>query len=246
MTTYVLVPGAWLGGWAWDDVGERLRAQGHDVHQVTLTGVGDRFSERGDHVTAATHVQDVVDVVEGNDLREAILVGHSYAGAIPVPGAVHRIGDRLSHVVYVDSAPLGDGRAMTEITGPEGAAHLAALAREHGEGVSIPFPGAANLGDQSSVTGLTPPTMAAIDARATGHPLGSFLEPLRLHGPAQGGPRNVLVACEDFRALLDSDNPWLRSLIDENWTRFDLETGHWPMFSDPEGLSRILAELPRR
>jgi pimeloyl-ACP methyl ester carboxylesterase len=108
MATYVLVPGAWLGAWAWDRVGARLREDGHHVHPISLTGLGERASEADAGVDLDTHVADVVDAVRRDDLSDVILAGHSYAGMV-VTGAVERVRDRISQLVYVDSGPFPTG-----------------------------------------------------------------------------------------------------------------------------------------
>ena len=94
MATYVLVPGAWLGGWAWRDVAARLRAKGHDVFPITLTGLGERVHLARPEVDLETHIADVVNTVQWNDLDDVILAGHSYAGIV-ITGVADRIPDRL-------------------------------------------------------------------------------------------------------------------------------------------------------
>src|SRR5437773_3587096 len=99
MAEFVLVPGAWLGSWAWTPVVSGLRAAGHGAHPVTLSGVAEK---QGAPAGLETHVQDIVDEVVGHDLRDVILVGHSYSG-IPVGMAAERIGGRLARLVLVDA-----------------------------------------------------------------------------------------------------------------------------------------------
>ena len=117
MATFVLVPGAWLGGWAWDDVADRLRSSGHEVRALTLTGLGDRATLASSEVDLERHVDDIVTAIEEADLRDVMLVGHSYGG-IPVTGAVDRIPERIATVVYVDSGPALDGTAYIEMLPP--------------------------------------------------------------------------------------------------------------------------------
>jgi pimeloyl-ACP methyl ester carboxylesterase len=93
MTAFVLVPVAWLGGWAWRDVTPRLRAAGHEVYTPTLTGLGERRHLARPDVDLDTHIQDVVNVLEYEDLRDVVLVGHSYAGIV-VTGVADRAPDR--------------------------------------------------------------------------------------------------------------------------------------------------------
>ncbi|WP_141698431.1 alpha/beta fold hydrolase, partial [Streptomyces lushanensis] len=108
MTQFVLVAGAWLGAWAWDDVVPPLRAGGHGTHPLTLSGLAEK---RGVPAGRRTHVQDIVDEVERHDLRDVVLVGHSYSG-IPVGQAAERIGGRLARVVFVDSDVPADGESF--------------------------------------------------------------------------------------------------------------------------------------
>src|SRR4029078_9690414 len=107
MPNFVLVAGARLGAWAWDDVVPYLRAAGHGAHPLTLSGLADK---QGVPAGQPTPVQDVVDEVERKDLRDVVLVGHSYSG-IPVGQAAERIGERLAHVVFVCSSVTLTARA---------------------------------------------------------------------------------------------------------------------------------------
>src|SRR3954469_22431873 len=106
MANFVLVAGARLGAWAWDDVVPHLRAAGHGAHPLTLSGLADK---RGVPAGQQTHVRDIVDAV--GDLRDVVLVGHSYSG-IPVGQAAERIGERLARVVFVDSNVPADGESF--------------------------------------------------------------------------------------------------------------------------------------
>ncbi|NXY99760.1 alpha/beta fold hydrolase, partial [Streptomyces sp. BR123] len=110
MGNFVLVPGAWLGAWAWDAVAAELRAAGHDVHPLTLSGLAER-REAGAWAGQQTHVHDIVDAVECLDLHDVVLVGHSYSG-IPVGQAAELIGDRLARVVFVDADVPVDGESF--------------------------------------------------------------------------------------------------------------------------------------
>ena len=116
----VLVPGACLGGWAWRDVADRLRALGHDAYPVTLTGLGDRVHLADERVDPDTHIADVLGVLDYEDLGDAVLVGHSYAGLV-VAGAADRRPERLDAVVYLDCSPLPDGMAISDVQTPRNA-----------------------------------------------------------------------------------------------------------------------------
>src|SRR4030088_1762028 len=113
MANFVLVPGFWLGGWAWQRVAKPLRAAGHEVYPVTLTGLGERVHLASPQVDLDTHICDVVNVIEYEDLHEVVLVGHSGGGSV-VTGVSDRIPERLSQLVYLDSGPLPDGMSPIE------------------------------------------------------------------------------------------------------------------------------------
>ena len=185
MATYVLVPGAWLGGWAWQDVAARLRAKGHDVYPITLTGLGERVHLARPEVDLETHIADVVNTVKWNDLNDVILAGHSYAGTV-VTGVADRIPDRVDQLVYVDSAPLADGMAMTDLYPPDALAALRQTVDESGEGWLYPFPGWEYLAEDTSIAGLGEREQAVIAARATPQPWATYTQPLRLeHADAE-------------------------------------------------------------
>src|SRR5215212_6950588 len=118
MATYVLVGGAWLGGWVWQRVARPLRAQGHDVYPVTLTGLGERAHLARPEIDLETHITDVINTVEYEDLSDVLLVGHSYAGIV-VTGVADRIGERLAQLVYLDSAPFADGESFLAVSPSE-------------------------------------------------------------------------------------------------------------------------------
>src|SRR5438128_128006 len=105
MATFVLVHGAWHGGWCWKRVTPLLRAAGHEVYATTLTGLGERVHLASPNVGLALHVQDVVGVLEYEDLRDVILVGHSYGGIV-ISGVADRVPERLRHLVYLDALVL--------------------------------------------------------------------------------------------------------------------------------------------
>src|SRR4051794_4816561 len=163
LASYILVPGAWLGGWAWGDVAAGLRARGHDVYAITLTGLGERVHLARPEVDLATHITDVVNTIQWNDLEDVILAGHSYAGIV-VTGVADRIPDRIQQLVYVDSAPLGDGMAMVDLYPPDALAALRQTVDQTGNGWRWPFPGFEELAKNASLAGLKDRGQAVIAA----------------------------------------------------------------------------------
>src|SRR5262245_62179819 len=114
MATFVLVPGAWLGGWCWRDVAPLLRSAGHDVIAITLTGIAERAHLLTPAVGLGTHVEDVVSALVYGDLRDVFLVGHSYGGVV-VTAAAARVPERLRGLVYLDASVPEDGKSNNEV-----------------------------------------------------------------------------------------------------------------------------------
>jgi pimeloyl-ACP methyl ester carboxylesterase len=109
--TFVIVHGAWGGGWAFREVERLLRADGHIVYRPTLTGQGERVHLSSPDVGLNTHIQDVVNVIEWEDLHDVVLVGHSYGGMV-VTGVADRIPDRIAHLIYLDAMVPEDGESV--------------------------------------------------------------------------------------------------------------------------------------
>lgn len=248
MATFVLVPGLWLGGWAWSDVTAGLRAAGHDVHPVTLTGVGDRVHLGGPDVDLDTHVRDIVNTIEYADLHDVILVGHSYGG-LPVTAAAGHVLDRMRRLIYVESGPVPDGVAQIDLTTPEEQARTRKAAAEDGDGWRVPLPTWEQLGgpDGSVIAGLGDAERARMAGRATPHPLASATQPLHdTEGTTDGIP-HTLITCmfplAQVRVMVDEGHPYFAAFGGKEWTYAELPTGHWPMFSKPRGLADRLHEL---
>jgi pimeloyl-ACP methyl ester carboxylesterase len=227
MTSYVLVAGAWLGAWAWDEVVPELRAAGHDAHAVTLSGLAER---RGVPAGQQTHVEDIVGEVERLGLRDVVLVGHSYAG-IPVGQAAARIGDRLARVVFVDSAVPTHGASMSSAWWQGQAAFEAALVENDGFWV----PAAAEFAGQD----LTDEQIGRIVGRATPQPGATVTEPAVMERSIGELPATYVTCLLDGADPSDDVAQLLKS---ERWRLVRMTTGHWPMFSQPHELARILLD----
>jgi pimeloyl-ACP methyl ester carboxylesterase len=224
MAEFVLVPGAWLGSWAWDDVVPHLRAAGHASYPMTLSGLAEK---QGVPAGQQTHVADIVDEVVRRNLHDVVLVGHSYSG-IPVGQAAERIGERLTHLVFVDANVPIDGESFTEDS-----ADFEAAITENG-GFWRPLTAAEYAGQ-----GLTDEQIARIVAGSTPHPGATLTEPAALKRSIGELPTTYI------KCLLDWPEPTetvARLLSSERWRLVTMETGHWPMFSQPRELAQILLD----
>ncbi|MFI7321387.1 alpha/beta fold hydrolase [Streptomyces venezuelae] len=225
MAEFILVAGAWLGSWAWEDVARDLRAAGHGAHPLTLSGLADKQDVPAGQ---RTHVDDIVDEVERLDLRDVVLVGHSYAG-IPVGQAAGLIGDRLARVVFVDAVVPVDGESFASLWWQGQEAFEGLL----GDGDGAWLLDAAEFDGQ----GLDSEQVARIASGATPHPGTTLTEPAVLERPLGELPATYV------KCLLDGEEPSddvADLLKSERWRLVEMDTGHWPMFSQPRELARIL------
>jgi pimeloyl-ACP methyl ester carboxylesterase len=131
---FLLVHGAWHGGWCWDRVAPVLRRAGHEVYTPTLTGLGDRAAAAAPDVGLSTHIQDVVRVLEAEDLQQVILVGHSYAGFV-ITGVAQRARGRLARLVFLDAFLPEDGQSVRDYQPPD----LDDIVRRTGDGWRLPM-----------------------------------------------------------------------------------------------------------
>jgi pimeloyl-ACP methyl ester carboxylesterase len=228
-TQVVLVPGFWLGAWAWEDVVPLLRDAGHDVVALTLPGL-----EPGADPASAT-IADQADTIAGALDRGAerrVLVVHSGA-AVPGTVVLDRHPDLVDHVVFVDTAPVRDGYAMN--TGLEG------------DSLPLEAVWEDELG-QGSMRDLTDDQLATFRERAVPQPGATVREPVSLTNQARlAVPATVVCtsfSSEDYRSYAQEGAPFLAGLLDHTAiTYVDLPTGHWPMWSTPRELADVIATV---
>jgi pimeloyl-ACP methyl ester carboxylesterase len=245
MATFVLVPGAWLGGWAWEPTAGRLRERGHDVHPVTLTGLGERAHLATPDVDLETHVADVVDLVRDGDLHDVVLLGHSYAGIV-VTGAADRIPERLAKVVYLESGPVPDGVSYLDMEEPAAKERDERQVAETGDGWRLAMPSWEELErvNGASLEGLGGAERNWIRDHATDQPFATYTQPLRLRGTQAEPLPKVLISSsfplDQVRELIKAGHPWFAPLAGPEWQLLELRTGHWPLASRPGDLADLL------
>lgn len=234
MATFVLVPGAWLSGAVWDETQSQLVAAGHQVVAVTLPGLGDEATAPAAEIGLETHVSHVVDVLVERELRDVVLVGHSYGGAV-VTGVVMRAAPRVRRLVYLAGAILPAGMSMFDLMGPDAANGLTAAAAAAGNPDRLPVPGQAELDVFYGKHGLAGELFDRFRDSAVPHPIETFREPL--HGgafPANSVPRTYLHCEADGPVRILADAP--------GWTVQILPTGHWPMLTMPVETAEALGD----
>ena len=114
--TYVIVHGAWGGGWDWRRVDSILTTRGHEVYRVTLTGLGERVHLANPSIGLTTHIEDVVNTIRWEELRNVVLVGHSYGGMV-ITGAADRVPERIRALIYVDAFLPDSGESLAGLAG---------------------------------------------------------------------------------------------------------------------------------
>ncbi len=234
MATFVLVHGGWHGGWCWKRVVPLLRQAGAETFAPTLTGLGERAHLARPDVGLDTHVQDVVNVLEYEDLQDVVLVGHS-SGAPVITMVADRAPERVAHLVYVDTFVPNDGEAWLDLLPPERREALLELARTAGEGWRVPAPPATFFGITAEAD------LAWVQPRLLPQPLRTFAEPLRLRHPGASPPPRTYISCTEFpnfRRVAE------RIGADATWRYRELATGHDAMVTMPGELAHLLLELP--
>ncbi len=236
MATYVLVHGGAHGGWCFRRVARLLRSAGHEVHAPTMTGVGERAHLVSPAVDLEMHIRDIVAVLHYEDLRDVILVGHSYGGMV-ITGVADRAAERIGRLAYLDAANPVNGQSLVDVSGP-----IIEAVRPDGrvvdgvELVLLPCPEAGRL------YGVTDPDdLVWMAERLTGHPWKCFEQPLRLTNESQlWAIPQYHVVCTSTLGTRD------RGLMDEARSEgrlWDIDTGHDLMITEPGAVADALLEI---
>jgi pimeloyl-ACP methyl ester carboxylesterase len=238
MTTYVLIPGFWLGGWAWRPVTDALRARGHDVYPLSLTGMGERAHLARPDTDLEVHVTDVLNLLRYEDLTDVVLVGHSYAGAVVTTAAADRMPDRVASLVFVDTGPLPDGKSQSDFTEPDEHAANAELVAKYGDGWRLPPPPWEQV---AAGVELDPGILATLAERSVPQPWATATSPVSLTGAWEKLPRlGVLSSFTEEQARGMAAAPLFQHMSGPRWRYEELPTWHWPMFTRPAELAEIL------
>jgi len=234
MATFVLVHGAWHGGWKWRFVAPILRRAGHDAYTPTLTGLGERAHLAGPSIDLDLHVQDVVALLEMEDLHEAVLLGHSYGGMV-ITGVAERAPERIRRLVYLDAFVPENGKCLLDYVSravPERAAAFRGEGERFGSIAPPPL----------SLWGIARPEhIAFATPRETRHPFGTFTQPIRLaNEAARALPRTFIYCSSPATGTFDQFAAKYRN--DPAWRFHELKTGHDAMILVPEDLAVILLQ----
>jgi len=231
MTTFVLVHGAYHGGWCWKHTAPLLQSAGHDVFTPTLTGLGERSHLASAAVNLDTHIRDIVNLYDFEDLDDTVLVGHSYGGVV-VSGVADQMPDRIKALIYLDAIVPRDGATVLDYQTSERRRQFEQLIEE-GKGAPLPAP-------PSSFYGVTDPAEQKwADDKCVPHPVGCFLQQSRLTGAGAAIARHAYIRCTDTE--LDYMEQFVEAAqTAPGWDLHYLETGHDCMITEPEALAALL------
>lgn len=238
MMTFILVHGAWHGGWCWKKVVPLLRKTGSEVLTPTLSGLGDRshLTKRLDPsvIDLDLHIRDIVQLIKYEDLEQVVLVGHAYAGMV-ITGVSEVCPERLAHLVYLNGVVPANGESMNSqlaaVRGAEFAAWVASAIR-HGEGF-LPAPSKTEMRSRWGIS--DPADIEWMSTHVTPQPVAAMSSPVRIDNPeAVAIPRSFICGAEaGFQVVA-------KRVKEAGWAVYHVDSGHATMVTHPRELAEIL------
>ena len=227
--TFVLVHGAWHGGWCWRRVSDLLEKKGHKVFTPTMTGLGERSHLLDPKVNLATHVTDIVNVIKWESLNDIVLVGHSYGGMI-ISGVAERMHEAIGSIVFLDAFVPENGEALVTLTARRQA--IEELAQK-GETSMKPVPAA--------VFQVNEKDRAWVDRMCTAHPLATLTDKITLTGARDRIAKKSYIRATGYaNAPFDAAQAKVKA---SGWRTYEVPCGHDVMVDMPERLTEILVEV---
>ncbi|MEM8979028.1 MAG: alpha/beta hydrolase [Pseudomonadota bacterium] len=230
MATFVLVHGAWHGGWCWAKLESAMRKRGHETHAPTLTGLGERSHLLGKDITPDDHVTDIVNTLRWRDLSDVFLVGHSYGGMV-ISGVAGRVPERIVGLVYLDAfVPEQSGFSLFAQANPE---RMKTFQRQIDAGAEGLEP------DNFDAWTNDPKTKAWLKNMCTPHPTGCFSNGVTLTGREKEITQKLYIHCaRNTPSPFVSEYQKVKSRSD--WETAEIATKHNAMGEDPESLAALL------
>ncbi len=238
MATFVLVHGAWHGGWCYKRVAAHLRAAGHEVYTPTLTGLGERAHLMSRAVNLDTHIRDIVGVFRWEELTDVVLCGHSYGGMV-ITGVADKVPEKIRSLVYLDAFVPNSGESLFDLVTPETRAAFREDAQQNGEGyLMTPIPAA--------VFNVNPKDAGWVDRMCVKHPLACFEQKISLSGGLARINKRTYILAPGWAppAAMGGQSPFvplaegLRQ--DPAWRVHSMPCGHDAMVDMPKELAELL------
>ena len=231
---FLLIHGAWHGGWVWNEISEILRYQRYSVSTPTLTGLGEKKHLLSSKITIDTFIEDVVNHIIFENLNNIILVGHSFAGSV-ISGVADKLKDRIQKLIYFDAVILKDGQKPFDIAPKELVKQRIELAKRFGNGISIPAPSADAFGVFDVKKSLL------LEEKLTPHPLSTYQSKLTIKNEIGNGIPLFYIFCNDpVYKSLESSRQVVRKL---KWPIFELNAGHDAMLTHPKETLNLLMKI---
>jgi pimeloyl-ACP methyl ester carboxylesterase len=232
MATFLVCHGAWSAGWAWKKMHPPMQAAGHRLVTPTYTGLGEREHLANPSIDLETHIQDILNVIRYEDLRDIVLIGHSYGGMVAT-GVADRARDRVAQLIYLDAFVPGPGQCLLDFLPESERQRVLGLAKS-GDGWRVP------------PNPTSPDTSAAdvewLSERRVHHPIKCFEMKLKLHGGELTLPRSYIYATR--AAPLDTFGQFARRAKTEpGWRYHEIDASHSPNVTAPEALMMLLQKI---
>ena len=231
--TFVLVHGAWVGGWCWRRVADILEADGHKVYTPTLTGLGERSHLMNGNINLDTHITDVVNLFKWENLENVVLCGHSYGGWV-ISGAIEQLLPQVSSIVFLDAFMPEDGQTAYDLAAERNREQIAAAVKEG----RIHTPPALS----AEVLKVNERDRAWVDAKMTPQPIGVWLQKIRLTGTRDRVAKKTYIRATNYPQPT-FDKFFATTKANPTWRTYEVPCGHVVMVDMPERLAEILLEV---
>lgn len=234
--TFVLIHGAWHGGWCWGPVADILRAKGHKVYAPSLTGLADRSHLLSTSITLDTHIADIVNLFQWEDIKDAVLVGHSYGGW-PISGAVEKVLPQVSSIVFVDAFVPANGQKVMDLNSEAFRKALQEAIAKGEAGRPIPKAEAFKV--------IDPKNIAWVQAKMTKQPTNVSTQPIVLTGARDRVAKKTYIRAAAYPQP-NFDKYLAAAKADKSWRTFEFgatEAGHDIMVDAPQRLAEILMDV---
>jgi pimeloyl-ACP methyl ester carboxylesterase len=231
---FILVHGAWHGGWIWKEVKESLQKQGYNVTCPTQTGLGERKHLLSLKITIDTFIDDIVNHILIEDLSNIILVGHSFAGST-ISGVADRLKDRINRLIYLDAVILSNGQSPFDIAPDSIVKERIALAQNSENQMSIPPPSPEDFGVFDQRKAIT------LAKNLTPHPISTFQSKLNITNEIGNGlPLSYIFCTNPIYKSLESSREIVRQ---KKWPMFELNASHDAMYTHPKETLNLLMKI---
>ena len=223
--TFVVAHGAWSAGWGWKKMHPLMTARGHRLLTPSYTGLGERAHLANANIDLDTHITDIVNVLVYEDLRDVVLVGHSYGGMVST-GVADRARDRVSRLIYIDAFVPEDGQSLFDLTG-QNVEQSRAAAQDRWRVAPMPLPADTPHED-----------LPWLAARRMPHPIKTFEQPLRLTSGPLTLPRHYVLCTKN-----EMFRPFYNKAKAAGWPVYEVASSHNPHITVPTQLADLLDRM---